>query len=333
MDKRRAVLAQSKLMVSQSEAERELALNDLMFEAMDAYLQWALQFQNFRILTDAVRINEERYELIKVLVIHGDRAGVDSTEALTQLLNFRFLQNQALLDFQNSGNELSNFLWTENNQPYQLPADVLPSVVLDSANPYKAIFQPLDDMLNLARNEHPKLRSLQFKVDVLDVERRLKFQSLLPTVNLKYNALSEGYEFFKGMDAWSFENNYKFGVDVGLPLFLRQGRGDYQSAKLKLQSTQIDQDATMLAIENKVRAYYNNQVTLLQQIKTYEEALAAYQRVYDVELMRFEIGESTLFLINSRENKLLETRQKLAELKAKFFKSLYGVQWSAGTLR
>jgi outer membrane protein TolC len=214
-----------------------------------------------------------------------------------------------------------------------LPSDVVPSVLLDSANPYKAIFQPLEDMLNLARNEHPKLRSLQFKIDVLDVERRLKFQSLLPTVNLKYNALSEGYEFFKGMDAWAFDNNYKFGVDIGMPLFLRQGRGDYQSAKLKIQNTQIDQDATKLFIENKVKVYYNNQVTLLQQIKTYEEALAAYQRVYEVELMRFEIGESTMFLINTRENKLLETRQKLAELKAKFFKSLYGVQWASGTLR
>ena len=51
------------------------------------------------------------------------------------------------------------------------------------------------------------------------------------------------------------------------------------------------------------------------------------------EESKFSIGESSMFLVNSREIKLLETQQKLAELKTKFFKSLLGVQWAAGQLR
>jgi outer membrane protein TolC len=191
----------------------------------------------------------------------------------------------------------------------------------------------LNDLVAVANSSHPKLQGYQYKIDALEIERKLKFQSLLPTVNVKYNALADGYEFWKGLNATSLENNYKFGLDVGIPLFLRQGRGDYKSAKLKIESTNLDQDLTRLAIENKVKQYYNEMVNLLQQLRLQEQALQAYQKVFEVELMKFEIGESTLFLINTRENKVLEAKQKVAETRAKFFKSLYGVQWAAGILR
>jgi hypothetical protein len=45
------------------------------------------------------------------------------------------------------------------------------------------------------------------------------------------------------------------------------------------------------------------------------------------------VGESSLFLLNTRENKVLESMQKLAELKTKFFKSYRAVAWASGQLR
>ena len=50
------------------------------------------------------------------------------------------------------------------------------------------------------------------------------------------------------------------------------------------------------------------------------------------EEIRFQAGESSLFLINARENKALEALQKLQELKAKFFKTENMLQWAAGNL-
>ena len=51
------------------------------------------------------------------------------------------------------------------------------------------------------------------------------------------------------------------------------------------------------------------------------------------EDIRFKVGESSLFLLNTRENKVLESMQKLAELKTKFFKSYRAVGWASGQLR
>ena len=44
-------------------------------------------------------------------------------------------------------------------------------------------------------------------------------------------------------------------------------------------------------------------------------------------------GESSLFLVNSRENKSLEALEKLIDLKTKYFKTIYAIKWSAGELK
>lgn len=51
------------------------------------------------------------------------------------------------------------------------------------------------------------------------------------------------------------------------------------------------------------------------------------------EESRFSVGESSMFLVNARENNLIAATQKLIDLKAKFFKSIIGVQWAMGQLR
>lgn len=333
MDQRRAALQQAKLFVDLSESEQRLAVNDLLFDALEMYWQWAGDYQRYLILTDAVKTNEQRYLQIKVTVEQGDRAGVDSTEALTQLLQFQYLQNEAYMQFSNSGYGLSNFLWDDNEKPVLLSPRVVPGILPELANPFAQPYKPLDELLQLAQSTHPKLRMYDSKLDILEVERRLKFQSLLPTVNLKYNALSDGYEFWKGWNGTMLDNNYKFGAELGMPLFLRQGRGDYRGAKLKIKSTELEQSAIRLDIDNKIRYYYNELVNLLEQIRINERAFNAYQRVFEVEIQKFNLGESTLFILNNREIKVLESRQKLAELKAKFFKTAYGVEWAAGLLQ
>jgi outer membrane protein TolC len=330
MDKRRAALQQAKLFIAQSKQEQLLYINDLLFEAIGSYWQWVAEFQYYKILSDAVKINEDRYKLLKITVEQGDRPAVDTTEALAQLLNFKYLQNEAFMNFQGAGYELSNYLWQPNNQPYILPQSVVPEKVLDTINPFTIAFKPLNDLLSLAASSHPKLNAFQYKIDALEVERKLKFQSLLPTLNVKYNLLNKGYQVFKSP---TFANNYKFGVDIGMPLFLRQGRGEYKAAKIKLQSADIERSEVKLSIENKVKFYYNQLINQLQQIKLTQDANDAYLRLFKVEEMRFGIGESTLFLLNTRENKVLESAQKLAGIKAKFFKSRYAVQWAAGLLR
>jgi outer membrane protein TolC len=84
MDKRRAVLQQAKIFKSQTEAERLNIINDLLYNAYSAYWNWVKEYQVFAILSNAVKINEARFELVKIAYRQGDRPAIDTVEALAQ---------------------------------------------------------------------------------------------------------------------------------------------------------------------------------------------------------------------------------------------------------
>lgn len=330
MDKRRAVLQQAKIFINLSEAERLNMINDVLFEAYTTYYNWLKEFQIYNILSDAVKVNEVRFNLVKIAFRQGDRPAIDTTEALTQLQNFQYLQSESLLKFKNAAIELSNFLWLQNNTSYLIKDDVQPKNFIRTNEKSIAV---LDELLYIAKTNHPKLKMYDFKLQSLEVERKLKLQSLLPKVDIKANLLNKGYNVLKGASIPFYENNYKFGLDVGVPLFFREGRGAYKSARLKIEQTNFELNMQQLEIANKVRYYYNEVLGLRQQIQINENAYKNYQILLNGEETKFKAGESTLFVLNSRENKVLEAQQKLIELRFKLNKSQAALQWATGQLR
>ena len=70
-----------------------------------------------------------------------------------------------------------------------------------------------------------------------------------------------------------------------------------------------------------------------RQIILQQQAIASYAQLQRGEEIRFQNGESSLFLITSREQKTIEARQKLVELQSKEQKARAGVLWAAGALR
>jgi outer membrane protein TolC len=333
MDKRRAALQQAKIFREQSKVEQSLAINDLLIDAVDTYWQWVQAYEVYLVLNETVRVNEERLKFVKTGWRQGERPALDTTEVLAQLQSFQIARNDAWLRWRNGALELSNYLWLANDSPYYLPETVLPDPGWKRYDVNNAALPLLEELLATARNLHPKLSSYNYKLQILDVEKRLKFQNLLPTVDFRYNILNTDYNVFKNGSWAYYQNNYKFGFDIGMPLRLSQGRGEYRAAKIKIQETELDLSMTRLSIQNKVKAYFNDLANLQQQVRLAEASLDNYQRLFRGEDIRFKYGESTLFIINSRENKVLESRQKLIELRTKFMKSMQAVIWSTGQLR
>jgi outer membrane protein TolC len=186
--------------------------------------------------------------------------------------------------------------------------------------------------LTTANKEHPELLLYNYKLDILGVEKKLKFQELLPTVNFRYNQLGKGYTLFKTATNPLFENNFQYGLSLSIPLRLSEGRGEYRKAKLKITEAQLQQIQKQLQIENKTRSYFNELITLKGQVALQEKMYANNLALQKGEEIRFQAGESSLFLIITRENKALESLQKLQELKAKYFKTVAVLQWAAGLL-
>ena len=332
MDKRRAALQTAKIFREASAIEKRNTLNNLLFDAMKTYWTWVQQYQVYKILTDAVKVNEKRVGLVNMAFQLGERPAIDTTEALTQLQNFELLKSQAWLDFQNTGLELSVYMWTANIQPYNMPVSVIPGDDLQKSNITGAPIPELNSLLDAAQKNHPELVIYNYKLDALGVEKKLKFQELLPTINFRYNQLGKGYDVLKTASGPLFENNFQYGLSFGIPIRLSQGRGEYRKAKLKITETQLQQNQKQWQVENKVKSYFNELITLKSQVTLQEKAYNNFMILQRGEEIRFQAGESSLFLINARENKTLEALQKLQELKAKYYKTEYALQWAAGIL-
>lgn len=333
LDKRRAALKQAKLFRDQSRSEQLLMINNLLMDAYEAYWHWVRTYETFQIISETVTVNQQRFSLIRIGFQQGDRPAIDTTEALAQLQSFELAREQAFLEWRNATLDLSNFTWNSNDNPIILSNDVIPESSWKVPKIANAQVPVLQDILFQARAEHPKLNIYNFKLDILDIEKKLKFQNLLPTADFSYNLLNKGFDIANNPNAALFNNNYKFGFKIGMPLRLSQGRGEYRAAKIKIRDTNLDLIQDRLSIENKIKAYFNELTQLRQQVRIAEDALANYSRLFQGEDFRFRAGESSLFLLNSRENKVLEARQKLIELKTKFYKSYRSLGWAAGQLR
>jgi outer membrane protein TolC len=333
MDKRRAALQTAKIFREASAIEKRNILNNLMLDAVKTYWTWVQQYQVYKTISDAVVVNEKRVQLVKTAYRLGDRPAIDTAEALVQLQSFELQKNQAWLEFQNTTLDLSVFLWTAGTQPYNLSTNIIPEEDLQALNIETVALPELNNLLTSAIKNHPELMIYNFKLNALGVDKKLKFQELLPTVIFKYNQLGKGYDILKTATTGPlFENNFQYGLSLGIPLRISEGRGEYRKAKLKISETQLQQGQKMQQVEIKVRIYFNELLALKSQVALQEKAYKNYQILQRGEEIRFQAGESSLFLINARENKALEALQKLQELKSKYFKAENNLLWSAGLL-
>ncbi len=330
MDKRRATLQQAKIFQSQSQQDQLKMLNDLLYSAYNAYWQWAGAYQLYSIYNKYYQISKDRFRLVRIAFDNGDRAIMDTVEAMTQVQNYEAQMTDARQKISAASLELSNFLWLENDSAYQLPTRFFPDTVqfVMAVND-----QTIDALLSRSATENPSLKAYSFKLEALDVERKLKFQSLLPMVNLKANLLNSGYNVIKGFDGNFLQNNYKWGIDVKVPLLFREGRGDYNKSKLKIQETNLEFNAKKWETENKIRNYYTEANLIQQQIRSVQSVYNGYLTLFKAENLKFYNGESSLFLVNSRETKLIETAEKLVNLRVKYFKAKYSAEWAAGLLK
>lgn len=334
MDKKRADLFKARLFIKSNEQERLWMLNELLLDAIQSYYYWSEAAQIKTIYENAAQIAFTRYRATVRTYELGDRAGIDTTEALAQYQQRTFQLNEANLNLQKARLVVSNFLWLDNTIPYTLSDSTLPQPI-DSAFIQPTISAPLEklDVLIAQINiQHPVINLYELKLKQLEIERKLKIESLKPTLNINYNLLSPGFFNYTIPDNRVFTNYYKFGFNFSMPLTFAQGRGELQQTKLKITETKLQQTQKQRELEIKLMSIYAELNILKEQVKLYEETLKNYQRLYTGEARRFEIGESNLFLVNTRENTAITAQQKLIELQIKYLESEAKLKWIIAAL-
>ena len=323
LDDRRATLQKAKLYEQATAVERLNFRNELNLQATAAYWKWAAAYENKLVLEEGVKLAEVRFNGIKRSYELGDQAAIDTVEALSQLLNRQYRLQLADISFFENTQVLNTYLWNDSGEPMQLDSAIIPQTLSQFLSP-----APEAEELRTLVGRHPELLLTDFDLATLNVEKRLRTQELLPVVKLKYNFLTENLADARPSPL--FDNNYKWGLTVYTPLFLRNTRGQLGSTIAKLEIKQTGRNLKEQQLRTKLEAELNSWNVLNQQVRTLTENVKSLDALLTGETRRFEVGESSLFLVNAREVAVFDARVTLNELSSRLQIAYAKARFAAG---
>jgi outer membrane protein TolC len=313
INQRMADVQKAKMQLKLSESERKLQAIEVLYDASLAYFNWKKNYDEVKLYEEYNTNAEIRFKGIQTLINQGDKPAIDSIEAGIIVKNRMLNLEDAKLKLTKAKLELSNFMWLENNIPLEISDELFPEINLEFT-----IQESLktNDLLNadFSITNHPKINALQSKIEILNVEKKLKANMLLPKIDVGYSYLSEPSYF----DNYQFED-YKIGLDFYFPLFLRKERGSLKLAKYKVQETEFTLDLEKVQLSNKISAQKTEIESLIKQKEIIKGIVKDNVTMLNSEERLFSFGESSLFLINTRENNLVSAQLSKIALENRFY--------------
>ncbi|KIX21807.1 transporter [Flavobacterium sp. 316] len=300
INERMSDLRKAKTYQKLNEAERNIQVTNILYDAIVSYINWKRSYDEVELYRNYLKNASVRYDGVLKLIEQGDKAAIDSIEAGITVKTRRLNLENAELKLMKSKLDLSNYIWTENTIPLELTDSLLPDKNIE-----KTILETLNltEFTEITIENHPKLNALQSKIAILTIDRKLQANSILPKLNVSYNYLSEPSAF----EDYRFED-YKIGVHFSFPLFLRKERANLKLAKLKVQDTELSLSYERESLMNKIEAQKQEINSFKKQRSINSELVSNYEQMLNAEERLFTMGESSLFLINSRENTLVSAQ-------------------------
>lgn len=328
-NERRLAIQQAKNLVDAAEAERRIRLNELYFRASLAYLNWSLADQLVEVQASALELAVEQFNFVKSVFQGGDRPAIDTVEAFLQVQTrtFQLLEAERMLN----GSEIliSNFLWDPEGNMVRLAENISPESLADF-DPFIEIAQ---DSFSIWRDDivhsHPLLLQNRLEIKNLELKRRTVLSSAVPQLDLKYGVLTPGLSNDALGDLGI--NDRMLSVGIKYPLLIRKQRSKLSLNKLKTIEKAYDLDVKSNGLTNKMDQNIMEFGINSSQAQLYERMVQNFDRLLRAERVKFASGESSAFLLNSRENKLFEAQVKSLETKSKQIGSVLKVIQTSNT--
>ena len=309
IDNRRAALRKAAIYQDQAMATRTLMLNEVLLEAIIAYIDWQVVAQNQAVIQERLVVAQTYFEGTKQSFYNGDKPAIDTLEAMLIVQDIQNVLQDNQVTLTETRLLLSNYLWL-NEAPVNLSDVAFPEGLfeLELGNALSA-----PDGINLAAL--PEIREKRLKQQALEVEQQLKRDKLKPKLSLSYHPLLNTAQ--QSIVPEYDITNYRWGVKFSMPMLFRQERGNIQRGAIKIQETSLEIMNKSNAIKNKLEATFQKYQLLLKQIDIQEQNVANYFRLLNAEREKFAIGESSVFLLNKREESYLKSRIKRNALMGK----------------
>lgn len=307
IDERRAAVTQAEIFENQAINLRQIEINDLIIEASLAYFQWLSAQEYQLIIEESVELANEYFDNNLQSYLLGDKPAVDTLESYLVLQDQIIMLQANKVDLIKATNNLNSYLWNEGEN-IDLNSDLIPTK--------NRIFE--SQILNYDSSafiSNPLLEEKRNKIKMLWTENELKSDKLKPKLKVKYNAITG--EVDNNIPNFNM-NNYKLGVSFSMPLLFRGENGELEINEIKIKETELELENKEINLKNKQKSNFETLKLLNYQLQIVEENVIRYKQLLDFEKEKFSLGESSVFLINKRQEKYIFSKLKVIDLTVKY---------------
>ncbi len=284
--------------------ERQIILNDLIYNATAAYFIWQQYAYFDEVVSENVAIANTYYANTRQSYISGEKTAIDTLEAFISYQDAIAQKQKNEMGLRNSRQFVENYLWF-NNLPAALQENTRPENYQNSVLPTPKEFE------DSALNSHPVILASINRLSFLEIEQKLKREYLKPKLKIKYNTLLATSS--NNISPSLSINDYKWGFDFSMPLLFRSEKAAIQKGEVKIQATILDIQNNRNELLNKIENSWQQQLLLEEQIALLANNVENYKRLLDGENEKFNFGESSVFLLNKRQEKYINGQIKLIE--------------------
>lgn len=309
IDKERTGLLSSAQLMLMKEQDAEAIKIKIYQEAIKAYWQWVeagLQLKTFK---ELLHLAKKRQHAIEQQARLGDLPKLAISENLQQIIQREQLLNQGQMIFEQAGVNLSLYFRDAKGHPRVPEARALPALTNTS--------YPIEASLT----EHPGIKKLNHYATIMKLKLNQARNELLPQLDataytFKQNGTG-GYPLLIPQAAM-------ISVSFKFPLLQRQAKGNLIQAESELHQVRVEKRFLYEQLNNEFTNMLIGINRSRQQVSLLKKELTLAQKVQQGETKKFYQGDSTLFLVNQREQmttqvklNTLHAQVQLEELRAK----------------
>ncbi len=286
------------------EAKLDRVQRKVTLDAVKAYTFWQAQSEVQSAVDDALAVAAERLRLVREAFRLGERSEMDTLEAYLSWVDRR-------ADAAKQQN-LSAAAVADVERLLRGAEDI--SVNVRGARPEeRPVILGLNAELSIAGPGAQNVPELAMAGAALRRERlatTTAWAQWLPAPYVDYRMIQWGGS------AWNPEA-VQWKVGLAVPLFNQKARADLAGAQARLRAAQANATSTQNAVE-VLRTQLEQQVQALDsELKALTASETAAYALLQQERRRFALGESTMFILATRETKYLEAVQKRTLASAK----------------
>lgn len=304
-DEQRYSIQSAEIKGLKSQIEREIVTRDIIYQAINTYLDWAVKDNSLNINENYLELVNQRHQNVIQLFLNGDSPAIDTLESRLNINTAEKIVLQSKSKRIKSKQNLSLFIWDKAGQPLQINNDIKPAQL-------ESLVRTLRNLCVISNpdfNNDPIISKIENEIRSIELENRLEKENLKPQLDLKYNTiLSLGKEDLA--PTFSF-NDYKYGVVFQYPILNRKSKGQLRINESLSKINKLDKTEYLGRFTNKYIGLLAQEEIQVDAVLVSMEKITNSQLLYDAENLKFSLGESSVFLLNQRERKLIEAQNEL----------------------